>query len=142
MAYDLMILADPGPERAAVLRALQNDTRVASDPTAETRFRLTTEHGGAVVSIGTKDPVESIHVEMERADPPLLEAAVRWALALADQLDMRVEDVHWGHEVTAASLPALLEYWAAEHAGRGGTGQPRDPGVTEPARRPWWRLWT
>src|SRR3712207_4458735 len=104
MAYDLMILADPGPQRQAVLSALAEDPRIQPDRELDTRFWLKTGHGQAQVNIGTKDPVESVHVELASTQPALLEAAARWALGLAERLEMRVEDVQWGHEVTPSSL--------------------------------------
>ena len=130
-----MILADPGPERAAVLRVLGEDPAVRPDRKLDHRFWVTTEHGEAQLNIGTKDPVESIHLEMETAELPLLEAATRWALRLAGRLEMRVEDVLWGHEVTEDNLPRLKEYWARQQSGAG------EPAVAPPAQRPWWRFW-
>jgi hypothetical protein len=133
MLYDIMLLADPGPERAAVLRVMQEAPDIRPDSELSTRFWLATAHGEAQVNIGTKDPVESIHVEVETGSLLLMEAATRRALELSEGLEMRVEDVQWGHEVTLESLPRLREFWA-------GSG-------TEPARvplekrRPWWRPW-
>lgn len=136
LSYDLMILADPGPERAEVLRVLGEDPAARGDRKLDNRFWITTGHGEAQLNIGTKDPVESIHLEMETADGPLLEAATRWALRLAGRLDMRVEDVLWGHEVTEENLPRLKEYWAAQRGRGGGAAAPPE------TSRPWWRFWS
>jgi hypothetical protein len=131
MAYELMLLADPGPERAGVLERLGTAPDVRPDPHVENRFWLTTPHGEAQLNIGTKDPVESIHVEFEAGELPLMGTVTRWALDLAAHLGMRVEDCHWGREVTPANLPRLEEYWRSL-----GTTP-----VEASARRPWWRFW-
>ena len=135
MSYDLMLLADPGTERAEVLRVLANAPDVRPDPGLDNRFWLKTAHGEAQINIGTKDPVESVHVEFEMGHPPLMEAAATRALELAEALTMRVEDVQWGHEVTMTDLPRLREHWAGMHRPRIGT----DP--AESTKRAWWRFW-
>jgi hypothetical protein len=132
MAYDLMLLADPGPERGRVLRTLGGALDVRPDPQLETRFWLTTDHGRAQINIGTKDPVESVHVELEAASLPLMETVTGRALELAALLDMRLEDVQWGHEVTPDALPRLREHWRSS-----GPGSP----ASTPVDRPWWRFW-
>jgi hypothetical protein len=142
MAYDLMILADPGPSRDAVLQVLNDDPRVSRDPDIETRFQLRTGQGGALISIGTKDPVESVHLETETDDAPLMEAGVRWALEFAGRLEMRVEDVHWGHEVTLVNLPDLRKHWAEQESESRRAGGATRGADAEPGRRPWWRLWS
>jgi hypothetical protein len=136
MAYDVMLLADPGPERERVLSVLRDAGDIRPDPRLEHRFWLTTAQGEVRVNIGTKDPVESIHLETDALAVPLLEAVARRALELADTLEMRVEDVQWGHELTWSNLPELLTYAqrlaarpSPSHAGAGA------------AARPWWRFW-
>lgn len=138
MAYDLMLLADPGTEREKVLQVLEALPELSRDPQLTDRFWLTLPRGKAQFNIGTKDPVESIHMEMDLGDTELMEAATRWTLTLAEQIDMRVEDVQWGHEVHLSSLPALREYWTELQRrlapAAAGSGSPA-------ARRPWWRPW-
>jgi len=132
MAYELMLLADPGTERETVLRILGNAPDITVDSSVENRFLLSVNSGKAQVNIGTKDPIESVHLELEGDDLPLREAFAHRALSLAAELDMRVEDILWGHEVTAESLPKLVAHW---HAGT------RRPAVTAGAAKPWWRVW-
>jgi hypothetical protein len=133
MSYDLMLLADIGPARTEVCRLLENSPDIRPDPKIENRYWLNTPRGGAQLNIGTKDPVESIHVEVESMDVPELEAATRRALALADQLDMRVSDVQWGHDDHPEDLPELVRYW---------TGLSSSTASPESAsRRPWWKVW-
>ena len=135
MNYDLMLLADPGPDRAEVLRVLDSAADIRPDPDLEHRFWLQTPAGDAQINIGTKDPVESLHVEFPLANAPLRDRAAERSLELADALGMRVEDVVWGHEVTPANLPELKRYWT----------DPRPPAGAVAARssadRPWWRFW-
>ena len=135
MSYDLMLLAEPGPDRGEVLRVLTEAPDIRPDPEVGHRFWLRTEHGEARINIGTKDPVESVHVEFGRDDLPLMEASARRALELADLLGMRVEDVQWGSEVTREALPELRRYWESLAAG------PPALGVESAPRRPWWRFW-
>ena len=135
MSYDLMLLADPGPQRAEVLRVLGEAPDVRPDPGLESRFWLQTADGEAQINIGTKDPVESVHVEFEMDRAPLMQAAATRALELAGTLGMRVEDVQWGREVTAGDLPRLFEHWANLPRTRTGADAP----ATGP--RPWWRFW-
>jgi hypothetical protein len=135
MSYDLMLLSDPGPERARVLAALQQAPDIRPDPELDTRFWLTTPHGEAQLNIGSKDPVESIHLYFDIGHLPLLDAVARRALELADDLDMRVEDMQWGHELTRANLNGLMEYWrTAKDRPREAPEAPREP-------RPWWKFW-
>jgi hypothetical protein len=131
MSYDLMLLADPGAERARVLQVLSEAADLRRDPQLESRFWLSTAHGEAQVNIGTKDPVESIHLEVGLGSLPLMENVAVRSLELARALDMRVEDVQWGHEVTAENFPQLVEHWKA------GGRQPAAVGEG----RPWWRFW-
>jgi hypothetical protein len=135
MPYDLMLLADPGPSRDEVLRAFDAAPDLTVDPSVDYRYFLQTTHGPALVNIGSKDPVESVHVEFELDDLDLCEAATFRALDLADSLGMRVEDVQWGHEVTRADVPALRRHWA-EVAAR--TASLLAAG---PTKKPWWRPW-
>lgn len=134
MIYDLMLLADPGTPRAEVLRVLDEAADVRPDPHLENRFALETGRGTETINIGTKDPVESVHIEFPAGDILRMEAATLRALELAEQLAMRVEDVQWGHEVTRGALPELMEFWNTLPAGHMPITQPR-------ARRPWWRIW-
>ena len=129
-----MLLADPGTERARVLQALSESPDVRPDPELDTRFWLQTDHGQAQINIGSKDPVESIHLEFEHGPQPLMEAATARGLELAEQLDMRVDDVLWGHEVTRENLPALREYWNRSVNGNGASPPAADG-------KPWWRFW-
>lgn len=127
-----MLLADPGTERPRVLRVLSGAPDVRPDSGVETRFWLTTPHGEAQINIGSKDPVESVHLELPRIEAPLIEAATRRALELGAQLEMRVEDVQWGHEITAERLPELRSYWASL----------KPPTLEPPTRsRAWWKPW-
>jgi hypothetical protein len=133
MAYDLMLLADPGPARADVLRVLDEAPDVRRDPELDNRFWLSTPQGEAQVNVGTKDPVESVHLEFPADREALMEAVTRRALELARELDMRLEDVLWGHEVTEESFPGLREHWARLAA--------RAPVAQAAEKRPWWRVW-
>jgi len=134
MPYDLMLLADPGPPRSAVLAALEAAPDVRPDPAVETRFWLATPAGEAQVNIGTKDPVESVHLEFALDQPALSEAVTRRALELAATLEMRVEDMQSCLEITERDLPALRDHWE-DVARRARRGPP------EAAPRPWWRVW-
>jgi len=133
MAYHLMLLADPGTERERVLQTLREAEGVRQDPALDNRFWLTTPHGEIQINMGTKDPVESVHVEFEIGDAALAEAATLLSLDLARKLDMRVEDMHYLHEIDETSLPALRRFWR----------EMRKPELVEAggARRPWWRPW-
>jgi hypothetical protein len=134
MAYELMLLADPGPARSEVLRALEEAPDVRRDPDLDNRFWLASPEGEAQINIGTKDPVESVHLEFEIGPEAQMEAVTRRALALAGRLGMRLEDVLWGHEVGSDSFPELREHWA-----RLANRPPVLAGAAE--KRPWWRLW-
>ena len=134
MIYDLMLLADPGTPREDVLRVLREAPDVRPDPNVENRFALATGHGTETINIGTKDPVESVHIEFPAGDLARMEAATSRALELAEQLEMRVEDVQWGHEVTRGGLPELVQFWKTRASADALSSQP-------PARRPWWRIW-
>jgi hypothetical protein len=134
MAYDLMLLADPGPSRGEVLLVLGAEPDVRPDRELDNRFWLTLEAGEAQINIGTKDPVESIHFEFEAGELPLMGAVVRRVLDLAQRLEMRVEDVQWGHEVTAANLSKLEQHWRGSYS-----SPPGDAAAGE--KRPWWRPW-
>ncbi len=134
MQYDLMLLADPGPDRQRVLDALQRSIGVRADPELDNRFWMLHPAGQAQINIGTKDPVESIHLEFEIGDPALSESVTQYALSLATALEMRVEDMQYGHEIDETSLPALRSFWK-EH---------RPPLLEEPApagKRRWWKVW-
>jgi hypothetical protein len=134
MPYDLMLLADPGPAREAVLHTLREAPEFRPDPEVETRFWLQTPHGEAQVNIGTKDPVESVHVEFALDRPALSAAVTRRTLELGEQLGMRVEDMQYGHEIALADLPRLQEHWEALARRVAEAAQPAP-------RRPWWRPW-
>ena len=135
MHYDLMLLADPGPAREELLRELNEAPDIRPDPALSTRFWLTTAGGEAQINIGTKDPVESLHLEFQVGDTALMEAVALRALELAQRFDMQVEDVQWGHEVTPANLPQLREYWTSLCTKRTGAES------SAMRQRPWWRLW-
>lgn len=135
MAYDVMLLADPGPARPELLRVLKEAERVRPDGEVESRYWLELPQGSVQINVGTKDPVESVHCLVDRFDTALIEATTVWALELGQRLGMRLEDVQWGHEVSPGDLPRLREYWSTLR-----------PPVTVPAgageqRRPWWRVW-
>jgi hypothetical protein len=134
MSYSLMLLADPGTERERVLQVLASAPDIEPDRDVETRYRLRTPQGEAEVNIGTKDPIESVHVEFEMDRVELMDAVARRFLQLARELGMRMEDVQWGHEVTEANLPELLSHF------RDLRSRPQTETVPE-ARRPWWRVW-
>jgi hypothetical protein len=133
MAYDLMLLADPGTERERVLRTLREADGVKQDPSLDNRFWLTTPQGEIQINMGTKDPVESVHVEFEIGDAALAERATLFSLDLGKKLDMRVEDMQYLHEIDESSLPALRRFWS----------EMRKPDFAEAGagRKPWWRPW-
>ena len=133
MPYDLMLLGDPGTAREEVLAALGEAEDIRPDPDLDTRFWLNTPHGDAQINIGSKDPVESVHLEFGLESPPLMEAVTLRALDLSERLDMRLEDMQWGHEVHRDSLTRLAAHWQ-EVALR-----PAIP--PKPARKPWWQVW-
>lgn len=136
MSYDLMLLADPGPARETVLAVLRGQSNIRPDKRVETRFWMETPHGEVQLNIGSKDPVESVHCLIEERDLALIEAATQAVLALGDRLEMRLEDVQWGYEVTANDLPKLRDYWRDEMR------EPvRAPLEESGPRRPWWRVW-
>ncbi len=133
MAYDLMLLADPGTERAAVLDILGSQRDIRADPTVANRYWLETPAGTAQINIGTKDPVESVHVEVESPTAPLLDSVFRRALELGDGLEMRLEDMQWGREVTPEDLAELPRYLGT----LGAVAKNGSP----PPQKPWWRPW-
>src|SRR5688500_5643169 len=133
MTYDLMLLADPGTDRARVLQTMAATPDLTPDQTLEDRFWLKSPDAEAQVNIGTKDPVESVHVTFELGDLDRMEAVTRRSLALAERLDMYVEDVQWGYEVTLDNLSELWEYWQSL--------QNRSTLVADQARKPWWKVW-
>jgi len=131
--YDLMLLADPGPARSAVLRALQEAPDVRPDAERPDRYWLQTPHGEVQINIGSKDPVESIHFLLSFSHPELPELVARRVLSVGNDLGMRLDDVQWGHEVTPANLPEFGRF-CRELAAR--------PPIEAPeTRRPWWRFW-
>lgn len=133
MAYVLMLLADPGTERERVHRVFETAADIQPFAGQTNRFRLTTGGLEAELQIGTKDPVGSVHLEFDTTDVSQMEALALRALELADQLEMRVEDVVWGEEVTRGSLERLRAHWQQQEA-------PRNAPVTS-AAKPWWRIW-
>jgi len=134
MLYQLMLLAEPGPPRADVLRLLKEATDIRPDAELDNRFWLSAGGGAVQIDIGTKDPVESVNVEFKQGATPFMAAAAERALEIARDLEMRVEDCQWGDEVTFESLPQLKEYWTSRAA--------RGPETAAtPAARPWWRIW-
>jgi hypothetical protein len=135
MDYDLMLLADPGPHRAEVLRVFAEAADLVPHPGVETRFALRLPGGEAKVNIGTKDPVESVHVEFSLDDLALCEAATLRALDLADALGMRVEDVQWGKEIERGDLPELRAHWEEVRH------RIVSLGGAAPSKKPWWKPW-
>lgn len=133
MTYDLMLLADPGTDRAQVLETMKATPDVTPDATLDDRFWLQAPEAAAQLNIGTKDPVESIHVTFELEDLDRMEAVVRRSLALAERLDMYIEDVQWGYEVTPDNIAGLRDYWHSL--------QNRSTLVADQARKPWWKVW-
>jgi len=141
-----MLLADPGPPgeeipdpgtpRAQVLAQLDAAADIRRDPGTASRYWLTVGAVEAQLNLGSKDPVGSVHLEFESSDPDEMEAVTRRALTLASSLDMRVEDVLWGHEVTSGNLGKLREFWR-ETVG----AQPVPPSLAASAVKPWWRIW-
>lgn len=128
-SYDLMLLADPGPPRAEVIRALLS-RGVQPDPKLETRFWLDAAGGEVQVNIGTKDPVESVHLTMTTPNPRVLEAAADAAMELSRALAMRLEDMQFGEEIGEDNLEAVRRFWSGW----------RPPDLGEPAGpRRWWR---
>jgi hypothetical protein len=135
MHYDLMLLADPGTDRERVCETLNTAPDLTPDPALDNRYWLKTPNGDAQVNIGTKDPVESIHVEFEFGEPAFMEQVARRTLELGAALDMRVEDCQWGHEVTPENVTQLHNYWAELRRRKDA------PAAAEEPSRPWWRLW-
>lgn len=135
MSYDLMLLADPGPARDQLLGVLRGERNIRPDERVESRFWMQTPHGEVQLNIGSKDPVESVHCLVPERDLALIEAATQAVLELGIRLDMRLEDVQWGYEVTPGDLPRLRDYWRQMR-------EPvRAPAEDREARRPWWRVW-
>lgn len=128
-----MLMADPGTARERVLEVLGSAGDLRRDPALEDRYWLSTPHGEACVNIGTKDPVESIAVEVGETDPPLLEAVTVRALELAAELEMTVSDVQFGHEVSRTALPEMRRFWA--------TMNEEPVAATTGSSKPWWRFW-
>jgi hypothetical protein len=135
MPYELMLLAEPGelgPSREEVLRVLGEDPQVTVDETLSSRHWLALSGCRAQVNLGSKETVESVHVEIEGDGVQERDEAVDWALVTGARLEMRLEDVLWGHEVTAENRAALREWWAQDTS-----PQPQVPAP----RRQWWKLW-
>ncbi|MGV3722402.1 MAG: hypothetical protein ACO1SX_15955 [Actinomycetota bacterium] len=145
MGYVLMLLADPGPPgeeipdpgtpRDQVLAQLDAAADIRPDTDRSNRYWLTVGAVEAQLNLGSKDPIGSVHLELESSDPDELEAVTRRALSLAASLDMRVEDVLWGHEVTDANLAKLREFWREPKR-----ADPSSLGAA-PSGKPWWRFW-
>jgi len=132
MVYVLMLLADPGTERERVHRVFNEAADIQPFAGQTNRYRLTVGGSEAELQIGTKDLVGSVHVEFDTGDVQQMEAIALRALDLADQLDMRVEDVLWGDEVTRSNMAQLRAHWQ----------QHWKPGAPAPAAaKPWWRIW-
>jgi hypothetical protein len=133
MAYVLMLLADPGTERERVHRVFETAADIQPFAGQTNRYRLTMGGLEAELQIGTKDPVGSVHLEFDAANVDQMEAVALRALELADQLDMRVEDVVWGDEVTRSNMERLRAHWQ----------QLEKPGksAVSGAPKPWWRFW-
>lgn len=125
-----MLLADPGTPRPTVLAVLQQAPDVRADPNLASRYRLTTPLGNGYLHVGSKDPVESIHVSFPAGDPAAMVETARRILDLAERLEMQVEDVLWGREVTRDTLPLLRKRWEEP--------QPAPPSLPGRNGR-WWR---
>lgn len=132
MPYDIMLLADPGPERSRVLETLGSAPDFTHDERLESRFWMKSSLGDVQINIGTKDPVESIHFTFEVNSEALAEAVTLRALELAVTLDMRLEDMQWGYEVGPSDLPALRVYWKDFFS---------RPPIEPPVKKPWWKVW-
>jgi hypothetical protein len=135
MAYDLMLLADPGPARDEVRRVFEAAPDIRPDATLQNRYWLTTSHGEIALNVGSKDPVESIHLEVVPEEIPYKEAVTVRALELAGELDMQLEDMLWGHAVTRETLDELRAFWRNRAAHSPAASAPRS------GSRPWWRIW-
>jgi hypothetical protein len=136
MDYDLMLLADPGPPRQDVLAVMAEEADIRRDDRLENRYWFAAGGVDVQVNIGTKNPVESVHLLFQPTSRQQVEAVARRSLSLAASLQMRVDDVLWGHEVTDANLAGLLEYWSGLAARTTSVS-----GTTPSAARPWWRFW-
>lgn len=132
MVYVLMLLADPGTDRERLQRVFADAPDIEPFAGQTNRFRLTVGAAEAELQIGSKDPVGSVHVEFEVGDPSVMEAIARRALGLAASLDMRMEDVVWGHEVSLANLDQLRAHWQQNKLGGSAASS---------AAKPWWRFW-
>lgn len=133
MLYELMLLADPGTDRERLLRVFQEAADIQPAAGQSNRFRLVVGRAEAHLEIGSKDPVGSVHVEFEAGDVQQMEGMALRALELAAQLEMRVEDVLWGGEITRANLDELRAHWLQQ--GKSGAQKP------PVAAKPWWRVW-
>lgn len=133
MVYELMLLADPGTDRERLLRVFTEAADIQALPGQNHKYRLTVGHAEAQLEIGSKDPVGSVHVEFDAGDVQQMEAVALRALDLADSLEMRVEDVLWGGEITRSNLGQLRAHWQ----------QQKPSGLSKQALspKPWWRLW-
>ena len=137
MAYDLMLLADPGPARDELRRVFEAAPDIRPDSTLSNRYWLTTAHGEIAMNVGSKDPVESIHFEVDRDDIPFKEAVTVRALELSNELEMQLEDMLWGHAVTPETLGDLRAFWRRRAA-----APVSDLGASQrAAAKPWWRIW-
>lgn len=132
MVYVLMLLADPGTDRERLQRVFTDAADIEPFQGQTNRFHLTVGGAVAELQIGSKDPVGSVHVEFEAGNAPQMAAIARRALELAGSLDMRMEDVVWGHEVTAANMDQLSAYWQQKTW---------TVPVASAAAKPWWRFW-
>jgi hypothetical protein len=132
MVYVLMLLADPGTDRERLQRVFADAPDIESFQGQTNRFHLAVGNAVAELQIGSKDPVGSVHVEFEAGNSPQMVAIARRALELAGSLDMRMEDVVWGHEVTAANMDQLNAYWQQKTW---------EVAVSPAAAKPWWRFW-
>lgn len=138
MAYDLMLLADPGPAREEVRRVFEAAPDIRPDAALKNRYWLTTPHGEIAMNVGSKDPVESIHLEVVPEEIPFKEAVTVRALELSRELEMQLEDMLWGHAVTPESLEALRAFWR-NRAQSGTAGMGTAP--QHSAAKPWWQIW-
>ena len=122
-----------GPPPPRLLRVFTEAADIQALADQNNKYRLTVGHAEAQLEIGSKDPVGSVHVEFEARDVHQIEAVARRALDLAASLEMRVEDVLWGGEITGSNLGQLRAHWQQQ--------KPSGLSKQTPPAKPWWRIW-
>lgn len=128
-----MLLADPGTDREHLLRVFDEAADIQPVAGRTNQFRLTVGTCQAHLDFGSKDPVGSVHMEFDPGDTHQLEAVALRALELAAQLEMRVEDVLWGGEITRSNFGELRTHWLQKSK----SGKQ----IPTVAAKPWWRIW-